>query len=89
MHLHAYLAQALLPGSSDLLQFPGVSQDDVDASPASDLAYLENTWSQKGDGRVEGLKKASERWGHLEVVDARFKGMSLNCRVYHDDLFGR
>ncbi|KDQ14189.1 hypothetical protein BOTBODRAFT_132671 [Botryobasidium botryosum FD-172 SS1] len=74
MRLHAYLAQALFPGSNSLLQFPGVTQDDVaSVSPAKDLARLEDKWTKDGDARVEGLKKASERWGHLEVADARFR----------------
>jgi translocation protein SEC63 len=72
MHLHAYLAQALLPGDSPLLQFPGVRKDDLE--PGVEVAELVEELEKKADPRLESIRKAGERWGHLEVVDVRFKG---------------
>jgi translocation protein SEC63 len=72
MHLHAYLAQALLPGKSSLLQYP-VAEDDVKDVKDGDLKpliiKLENDKSKAFD-----LMDADHHMGRLDITDAKFKG---------------
>ncbi|RDB15649.1 Translocation protein sec63 [Hypsizygus marmoreus] len=77
MRLHAYLAQALLPGSERLrfAQLPGIKTDEVStlAPRAQDMGDFVHALEEKHDGRVVDVKKAMEKWGHVEIVDAAFK----------------
>lgn len=79
MRLHAYLAQGILPGSPGArwAQLPGIKTDDIRALPATSrdfadvIAHLEEQKTVlAGDAR-----KAMERWGRMEIVNAKFRGM--------------
>ena len=50
------------------MQLPSKTKEMVDF-----LRVLE----KKGDDRVSEVKKAMEKWGRVEMVDASFKGTSL------------
>jgi len=50
------------------VQLPSKTKEMVDF-----LRVLE----KKGDDRVSEVKKAMEKWGRVEMVDASFKGTSL------------
>lgn len=75
MHLHAYFAQALLPGKLSLLQYP-VTGEDVNGIKDGDLrsliVKLETDRSKSFD-----LMTADHHIGRLEIVDAQFKGQRL------------
>lgn len=77
MRLHAYLAQALLPGDErlKLAQLPGIKPSEAKELSISAMDAVPATLSEKGDGRSDEVKKALSRWGKLDVVDASFKGM--------------
>lgn len=82
MRLHAYLAQALLPGSSEqaqLTQLPGIKDGDVEVADVGDAVRV---LEEKGDARIEDVRRAVERWGRVEIVDVVFKGMCLG--LYSD-----
>ena len=92
MHLHAYLAQALLPGSNNIAyaQLPGISESDIKglAENVSSLEDFVRSLEDKGDARVRDVEKAVHRWGRLEVFDSTFKGkycQALTCCFF--DLF--
>jgi translocation protein SEC63 len=72
MHIHQHLAQAILPGAEKMTQFPGINDaaEDLPDSLEALIEHLEET----GDQRLDVLKKAGEKWGKLEVVDASYKG---------------
>lgn len=72
MHLHAHLAQAILPGADKIVQFPGIDDpaEDLPDSLEGLVEHLEET----GDQRLDAVKKTGEKWGKLEVVDASYKG---------------
>ncbi|TFY83259.1 hypothetical protein EWM64_g752 [Hericium alpestre] len=76
MHLQAYLAQALLPGNDAVryAQLPGIRNDDIQKLP-EDVESLEDFVQslEKSDTRLQDIKTAVNRWGHLDVVDASFK----------------
>jgi translocation protein SEC63 len=75
MHLHAYLAQAIQPGSDELLQLPGIKDDDVATLGGSrDIKNVFKEILNRGDNRADAIKRASLRWGCLEVLDIQFKG---------------
>lgn len=80
MRLHAYLAQAVLPGADYLrfAQLPGIKREELPklAGDAQNIDEFVHTLEGKHDGRVVDVKKAAERWGKLELVDATFKGTS-------------
>jgi len=78
MHLHANLAQAVQPGANSLAQFPGMSEASADLPTSLDslIEHLE----EKGDPRIETIKKVGERWGRLDVVDVAYKG-GLHIRL--------
>ncbi|KAG9081434.1 secretory subunit [Ceratobasidium sp. UAMH 11750] len=77
MHLHAYLAQAILPSpliespSTALLQYPNIKKEDtltVRSGEVSDLL------SHLGDkDRASSVRAAAASSGKLEIVDAKFK----------------
>ncbi|KAI0301942.1 Sec63 Brl domain-containing protein [Multifurca ochricompacta] len=66
MRLHAYLAQAILPGSPGArwAQLPGSTRDFADV-----IAALE----KREDHVVADARKTVERWGRVEIVDASFR----------------
>ncbi|KAK7051395.1 secretory subunit [Paramarasmius palmivorus] len=81
MRFHSFITQALLPHNSPikqrLAQLPGIKNDEVSSDKASlkseDFAELVSELEQKGDGRAADVKKAVEKWGRLDVVDASYK----------------
>jgi translocation protein SEC63 len=81
MRLHAYLAQALLPGNEKLrfAQLPLIQSDEVASLPPANqkLEDLVAALEKNGDQRVGQVKKAVKTWGRLELVEASFKGKSL------------
>ena len=74
MRLHAYLAQALLPGKQQLklAQLPNVKVGE-ETSVDTVEEYV-GTLEQKKDGRIDDVKRALDAWGRLELVEASFKG---------------
>jgi translocation protein SEC63 len=81
MRLHAYLAQALTPGSEKLkfAQLPNIQGNEV-KSLGGNATILEEfvlALDAKGDRRVADVKKAVQTWGRLELVDASFKGPTI------------
>lgn len=88
MHLHAHLTQAIVPGGEKMVQFPGI--DDPSEDLPDSLEGLIDRLEETGDRRVEALRKAGQKWGKLEVVDACYKGVTIftntallvNQRVY-------
>lgn len=82
MHLHANLAQAIFPGADKMIQFPGVDDPAEDLSDS--LEGLIERLEETGDQRLDAVKKAGEKWGKLEVVDASYKGTVLfACRPFY------
>jgi translocation protein SEC63 len=82
MRLQAYLAQALPTTTSDnqrFIQLPGIHVDEIRtiAPKAKDMTEFLRSLEEKDDPRVNDVKKAMERWGHVEIVDAAFKGLQL------------
>ncbi|KAF8655190.1 hypothetical protein AX16_003222 [Volvariella volvacea WC 439] len=77
MRLHASLVQALLPGHDRLrlTQLPGIKADELEtlAPKTSDIPDLVQALEDKKDGRLTDVKKAAQRWGRLELVEASFK----------------
>jgi len=78
MRLHAYLAQALPPNPpprTKLTQLPGLKKSDIDAiSPRpKNMTDVLEALSEKNDERAVQVKKAIDRWGRVEIVDASFK----------------
>ncbi|KAF5363456.1 hypothetical protein D9756_000996 [Leucocoprinus leucothites] len=77
MRLHAYLAQALLPVENQrnrLTQLPSIQNKDVESlNDAKTLTDVAQALESKNDDRAGDVKKALERWGAIEVVDAAFK----------------
>ncbi|KAF8603419.1 hypothetical protein BDV93DRAFT_544628 [Ceratobasidium sp. AG-I] len=77
MHLHAYLAQAVLPSpvldspSTALLQYPNVTPTDTARIRSGDVREL---LANVNDEKVKsGVKAAAESAGKLEILDAKFK----------------
>jgi translocation protein SEC63 len=75
MRLHAYITQALLPGKEQLkfAQLPGINLEEKPGD-VEDLAEFVKSLEERGDRRVEDVRKALRGWGRLELVDASFKG---------------
>lgn len=78
MRLNAYLAQALPPNAPPrvrLTQLPAVSKADLDSlTPRPrEMTEVLRALQEKGDGRVGQVRKAMEKWGRIEIVDAAFK----------------
>lgn len=82
MRLHAYLAQALLPGDTSLklAQLPGIRETESREllSSAVTVSNVAEKLEEKGDSRASEVRKAMSQWGKIEIVDASFKGM-LAC----------
>ncbi|PBL02055.1 hypothetical protein ARMGADRAFT_1158655 [Armillaria gallica] len=70
MRLHGYLTQALLPWHSRVAQLPGVKPNE---GLGESLDQFVKTLEEKADARIPDIKKATEKWGKLDVVDASFK----------------
>ncbi|CAE6384928.1 unnamed protein product [Rhizoctonia solani] len=77
MHLHAYLAQAILPSpliespSTALLQYPNVKKEDTAAVRSGEVSEL---LSNLGDKDVaSGVRAAAASSGKLDIIDAKFK----------------
>ncbi|KAF8164785.1 Sec63 Brl domain-containing protein [Crassisporium funariophilum] len=73
MRLHAYFTQALPPSASErqrFTQLPGIGQDDVKTvgPKAKDMADFLHSLEEKDDPRLKNVKKAMEKWGHVEIV---------------------
>ena len=80
MRLQAYLVQALPPTAADnqrFIQLPGIDYDEIRtiAPKAKDMSEFLRSLEEKDDPRVNDAKKVMERWGHVEIVDASFKGL--------------
>jgi len=75
VRLHAYVAQALLPGKEQFkfAQLPGVKPGEK-GEGAESIEDFVGALAGKGDGRVTFMERALESWGRLELVDASFKG---------------
>jgi translocation protein SEC63 len=76
MHLNAYFVQALRPGASPLLQFPGVTEEDVKENKGKGVAELVARLEERHDQRATSIRRATERWGKLDIIDSKFKGTS-------------
>ncbi|CAE6422386.1 unnamed protein product [Rhizoctonia solani] len=77
MHLHAYLAQAILPSpliespSTALLQYPNVKREDTASLRSGDVSEL---LSNLGDKDItSGVRAAAVNSGKLDIIDAKFK----------------
>ena len=83
MRLHAYITQALLPGKEQLkfAQLPGVKLDEKPGE-VENLAEFVESLEERGDRRVEDVRKALQGWGHLELVDATFKGRCSPSSIF-------
>ncbi|KAI0057746.1 translocation protein sec63 [Artomyces pyxidatus] len=77
MRLHAYLAQAAVPGDASAVytQLPGIKAEDVKVLPedTTGIGEFVKLLESKKDARVDDVKKAADRWGHLDLVDASFR----------------
>ncbi|KAH9037635.1 Sec63 Brl domain-containing protein [Lactarius pseudohatsudake] len=77
MRLHAYLAQGILPGSQGArwAQLPGMKKGDIRALPATsrDFADVISHLEEQKNVLAEDARKAVERWGRIEIVNATFK----------------
>ncbi|KAI0269408.1 Sec63 Brl domain-containing protein [Gloeopeniophorella convolvens] len=77
MRLHAFLAQAILPGSniSRWSQLPGLKNDEIRSLQGSlrDFGDVVSALEDKGNALAVDARKATERWGRVELVDAAFK----------------
>lgn len=76
MRLHAYLVQAVFPGS-DRLQFaqlPGIKMDELTslAPGAKDMDDFVQALEEKQDERMMDVQIAMEKWGRIQIVDAAF-----------------
>jgi translocation protein SEC63 len=80
MRLQAHLVQALPPTAADnhlFTQLPGIGYDEIPkiAPKAKDMSEFLRSLEEKEDPRASDVKKAMERWGHVVIVDAAFKGL--------------
>ncbi|KAF8960275.1 translocation protein sec63 [Flammula alnicola] len=78
MRLYASFTQALPPNASERLRFaqlPGLSPDDIEkvAPKAKDMSDVLFSLEEKEDPRVGDVKKAMEKWSHVDIVSASFK----------------
>lgn len=83
MRLHAYLVQAVFPGS-DRLQFaqlPGIKMDELTslAPGAKDMDDFVQALEEKQDERMMDVQIAMEKWGRIQIVDAAFNGAPYVC----------
>jgi translocation protein SEC63 len=77
MHLHAYLAQAILPSpliespSTALLQYPNVKKEDTATVRSGEVSELLSNLSDKDV--ASGIRAAAASSGKLDIIDAKFK----------------
>lgn len=64
MRMHAYLAQALVPGSDELYQLPSIAPK-ITGPQAMTISTKPS---------VEQIRKAADHLGRLDVTDVYFKG---------------
>lgn len=83
MHLNASFSQALRPGASPLFQFPGVTEEDVKENKGKGIAELIARLEARHDQRAPSIRKATEQWGKLDIVDAKLKGTSSALVAVH------
>jgi translocation protein SEC63 len=79
MRLHAYLAQGVLPGlpGARWAQLPGLKNDEIRAFPPLSRDFkdvISALEEQKKNSLAADARKTLERWGRIEIVDARFRG---------------
>jgi len=92
MRLHSYLAQAIpldAPARVRLTQLPSITKADIDAiSPRpKDLDDVYAAFSDTTDEKAVQVKKAIEKWGRVEIVDASFKGTLIYIWLQHELTF--
>ncbi|KAF7775868.1 hypothetical protein Agabi119p4_4261 [Agaricus bisporus var. burnettii] len=77
MRLNAYFAQALPPVEDErlrLTQLPFIQKADVETlGDAKNLTDVADILESKKDKRASVVRKALERWGAIDIVDAAFK----------------
>ncbi|KAF8495211.1 Sec63 Brl domain-containing protein [Russula emetica] len=78
MRLHAYLAQGILPRSPGArwAQLPGLKNDEIRALPPLSLDFKDVITAleeQKKNSLAADARKTLERWGRIEIVDAKFR----------------
>jgi translocation protein SEC63 len=78
MRLHAYLAQGILPGSPGArwAQLPGLKKDEIRALPPLSRDFKDIITAleeQKKISLAADARKTVERWGRIEIVDAKFR----------------
>ncbi|KIK01087.1 hypothetical protein K443DRAFT_99264 [Laccaria amethystina LaAM-08-1] len=93
MRLQACLTQAVPPDASPrawLTQLPGIEKQDLVqlSSKTKEMVDLLRVLEKKGDDRVPEVKKAMEKWGRVEMVDASFKGTSLLSSSFCSTVIG-
>jgi translocation protein SEC63 len=77
MHLHAYLAQAVLPSpliespSTALLQYPNVKKEDTASVRSGEVSDLLSSLQDKDI--ASGVRAAAASAGKLDIIDAKFK----------------
>jgi translocation protein SEC63 len=77
MRLNAYFAQALPPIENErlrLTQLPFIQKADVETLDTKKLTEVADILESKKDERASVVRKALERWGTIEIIDAAFKG---------------
>ncbi len=78
MRLYSLVAQALPPTASDrlrLTQLPGIGEQDVATlTPKANMKDLLCVLEEKKDPRAGDVKEALQKWGHVEIVEATFRG---------------
>lgn len=82
IRLQSCLTQAVPLDASPrvwLTQLPGIEKQDIVQLPSKTKEMVDflRVLEKKGDDRVSEVKKAMEKWGRVEMVDASFKGTSL------------
>jgi len=78
MRLHAYLSQAILPGSPGArwAQLPGLMNEEIRTFPLVSRDFMDIITvleEQKKSALASDARKTMESWGRIEIVDARFR----------------
>ncbi|KIY71750.1 translocation protein sec63 [Cylindrobasidium torrendii FP15055 ss-10] len=71
MRLNAYLTQALLPLQAPAAQLPGIKGDEVPFNKP--ISAVVKDLEDASDARAADARKAVEKWGNVDVLDASFK----------------
>jgi len=72
LHLHALLAQAMMPDAEKLTVFAGVDKATADLA-GHDLKELVTVLEKKKSPEVAVVRAAGERWGKLEMAGAAYR----------------